>query len=241
MCAGYTYFNGQISQISVMGDDLTTDEIDGYQIGQDFEFIIWDGDQNISVQGIFTESSIGFYETNGLSFLESIISTQDNSYEQQIDLPLGWSFFSTYILEDNMEVAHILEPIVSNITIVKNNDGDAYLPDFDFNGIGDFLIGQGYQVKTNDQCNIILQGNLTFSNSYPTFLREGWNLIGYLKLESSPAETILADLVEQENLIIAKDDNGYAYLPQWNFNGIGNFNPGKGYQLKVYFETHFSY
>ena len=140
-----------------------------------------------------------------------------------------------------MEVAHILEPIVSNITIVKNNDGDAYLPDFDFNGIGDFLIGQGYQVKTNDQCNIILQGNLTFSNSYPTFLKEGWNLIGYLKLESSPAETILADLVEQENLIIAKDDNGYAYLPQWNFNGIGNFKPGKGYQLKVYFETYLSY
>ena len=41
------------------------------------------------------------------------------TYEQLIDLPVGWSFFSTYILEDNMDVAHVLEPIVSDIIIVK--------------------------------------------------------------------------------------------------------------------------
>jgi len=241
LCAGYTYFNGEVSQISVMGDDPTTDEIDGYQPGQDFVFIAWDGEQNINLDGIFLDSSIGFYETNGLSFIDSMISSQDYSYEQSIDLPLGWSLFSTYILEDNMDVAHILEPIVSNIIIVKNNLGSAYLPDFNFNGVGDFLIGQGYQIKTNNQSNLLMQGNFTSSDIYPTILSEGWNIIGYLKFEPVSAEIILTDLVEQENLIIAKDENGAAYLPEWNFNGIGNFNPGKGYQLKVYFETYLSY
>ena len=35
------------------------------------------------------------------------------------------------------------------------------------------------------------------------------------------------------NLIIAKDYNGAAYLPEWNFNGIGDMVPGQGYQLKT--------
>ena len=35
------------------------------------------------------------------------------------------------------------------------------------------------------------------------------------------------------NLIIAKDYLGQAYLPEWNFNGIGDMNPGEGYQLKT--------
>ena len=241
LCAGYTFFNGEISQIAVMGDDLTTNEIDGYQAGQEFVFIAWDGEQNINLQGIFMESSIGFYETNGLSFIDSMILSQNYFYEQSIDLPGGWSMFSTYILEDNMDIAHILDPIISNVIIVKNNLGSAYLPDWNFNGIGDLLIGQGYQIKTNNQISILMYGNFTSSDTYPTTLSEGWNLIGYLKFEPVSAEIILTDLVEQENLIIAKDENGAAYLPQWNFNGIGNFNPGKGYQLKVYFETQLSY
>ena len=41
---------------------LTTDEIDGYQSGQDFVFMIWDGAQNINAQGIFIESNIDYYE-----------------------------------------------------------------------------------------------------------------------------------------------------------------------------------
>ena len=97
-----------------------------------------------------------------------------------------------------MDVSHILEPIVSNVIIVKNNDGEAYIADWAFNGIGEFLIGQGYQVKTSSQSNFHMQGDFTSSELYPTLLKEGWNIIGYLKLEAVSAEIILTDLVEQE-------------------------------------------
>ena len=241
LCAGYTYFNGEVSQISVMGDDPTTYEIDGYQSGQYFVIKIFDGDQSFYAQADFIESNLDFYETNGMSFINSLTSIQNISYEQLIDLPVGWSFFSTYILEDNMDVAHVLEPIVSDIIIVKNNNGAAYLPSWAFNGIGDFLIGNGYQIKTSNQCSLVMQGDYTSSDQYPTLLTEGWNMIGYLKNEPISAEIILNNIVAEENLIIAKDENGAAYLPQWNFNGIGDFKPGKGYQVKVYFETYLSY
>ena len=43
----------------------------------------------------------------------------------------------------------------------------------------------------------------------------------------------MADVVANDNLIIAKDFNGNAYLPEYNFNGIGDMFPTEGYQLKV--------
>ena len=41
------------------------------------------------------------------------------------------------------------------------------------------------------------------------------------------------DLDPDGNLIIAKDYTGQAYLPDFNYNGIGNFIPGQAYQLKI--------
>ena len=35
------------------------------------------------------------------------------------------------------------------------------------------------------------------------------------------------------NLVIAKDYLGLAYLPDWNFNAIGNMQATQGYQIKV--------
>ena len=38
----------------------------------------------------------------------------------------------------------------------------------------------------------------------------------------------------EDNLIIMKNNLGSAYLPDWNFNGIGDLERGFGYQLKIY-------
>ena len=35
------------------------------------------------------------------------------------------------------------------------------------------------------------------------------------------------------NIIIVKDYIGNAYLPDWDFNGIGNLDRGFGYQIKI--------
>ena len=58
-------------------------------------------------------------------------------------------------------------------------------------------------------------------------------MIGYLRTERAAADAVLANINETGNLIIAKDYNGYAYLPEWGFNGIGYMVAGEGYQLKV--------
>ena len=62
-------------------------------------------------------------------------------------------------------------------------------------------------------------------------LTEGWNMIGYGCPESidvSEGLALYTDLV-----LICKDNNGSVYLPEFGFNGIVDFTPGYGYQLKI--------
>ena len=59
----------------------------------------------------------------------------------------------------------------------------------------------------------------------------GWNLVGFSCNENIDAEIALNPYLNR--LIIAKDYLGAAYLPEWNFNGIGTLERGFGYQIKI--------
>ena len=65
------------------------------------------------------------------------------------------------------------------------------------------------------------------------YLENGWNTISYLRLNPAPANLVFQDLVEEGNIVIVKDGLGAAFLPDWDFNAIGNLESGQGYQLKT--------
>ena len=67
----------------------------------------------------------------------------------------------------------------------------------------------------------------------PIALGSGWNMIGYLHTVPADAAAVFADINATNNLVIAKDYAGNAYLPQFSYNGIGDMHPGQGYQLKT--------
>ena len=61
----------------------------------------------------------------------------------------GWNTVG-YTLRNTQNVVETLEPIVDDIMIIKNNDGQFYWPEMGpFNQIGDFIPGQGYLIKMN--------------------------------------------------------------------------------------------
>ena len=66
-------------------------------------------------------------------------------------------------------------------------------------------------------------------------------MLGYTRTLSEDAEAALAPLLESNNLIIAKDYLGNAYLPEWDFNGVGYLKPGQGYQVKLFQGGPFNY
>ncbi|GIR11543.1 MAG: hypothetical protein CM15mP23_01180 [Cryomorphaceae bacterium] len=58
-------------------------------------------------------------------------------------------------------------------------------------------------------------------------------MMGYIRNQSAPADLVLSNLIECNILVMAKDEYGNVLIPSWNYNGIGNMVPGKGYQIKV--------
>ena len=161
------------------------------------------------------------------------VSSPELITHQVIDLPASWSLFSTYMLADDMDIASVLSSLDTEIFLVKDYEGMAYLPDWDFNVIGDMLVGQGYQIKILNATNLTVVGDYMLPEENPISLSEGWNLVAYLRLDSASVDAVFESVSNNGNLVVVKDNEGLAYIPDWNFNGIGNLFPGKAYQVKT--------
>jgi len=248
-CAGYTTIAEGIAQISVMGDDTTTEGIDGLIAGQQFTYRIWDASSCEEYGAVLTYlNGPETYTSNGISFVNSVTGTAFGSNAQTIELPEGWFIFSSHMIPENVDIASVLSPILENIIIAKDYLGLAYLPEWNFNGIGDMKVGEGYQIKMNVAADLTIVGVQILPEESTIEFIAGWSILGYLRAEAAPVNLVLASLVADGNLIIVKNSNGLAYLPQWDFNGIGTMNPGEGYQIKTntsgifeYLANHLSY
>ena len=84
------------------------------------------------------------------SYLTLIASLEDSianySSPISIDILAGWNLIG-YTLDETQDAVATFAEIVDYIEIVKNNAADVYWPEFSFNGIGDLIPGQGYQIK----------------------------------------------------------------------------------------------
>ena len=145
------------------------------------------------------------------------------------------------MLADDMDIASVLNNLDTEIILVKNFEGMAFLPSWNFNGIGNMIVGQGYQIKIQDATDLTVVGDYMFPEENPIYLIEGWNLVAYLRLENASVEAVFETLNSNGNLIVVKDGQGLAYLPDWNFNGIGDLSPGKAYQIKTNDEDFLHY
>mgnify|MGYP006139540693 CR=1 FL=1 len=230
-CAGSTSIVNETTFIAVMGDDSTTDQIDGLQEGQDFVWMVWDvlSCEQYELNPSYSEGPTTF-TVNGLTFLDAL----EHYTCQQVVLPGGWYTYSSYIQADDMDAELVMSSIVDNLVILKDNVGNAYLTEWAFNGIGELDFHFGYQLKTNTSDTLEICGLQMYPEDHPIILQSGWNLISYLRESPSAVDVVLEDLNSNDNLLIVKDYNGNPYLPEWDFNGIGDMSPGQGYQLKVY-------
>jgi hypothetical protein len=74
------------------------------------------------------------------------IQVDSLSYPIMIDLLTGWNMIG-YTQKEPQDVVATLQEINDIVIIVKNNQSEVYWPEFGFNGIGEFIPGQGYQIK----------------------------------------------------------------------------------------------
>ena len=154
-----------------------------------------------------------------------------NSYialqTQTIQLPMGWFLLGLNIEPLQNELSSILETILNDVEIVKDYLGNVYLPAYNFNNIGSIEVEQGYQIKLSNENTLTIMGH-----SSPTFslIPEGWFIFTPHTSNLQNIEVLLEDYTNE--IIIIKDYLGNAYLPDWEFNGIGNIENGNAYQIK---------
>ena len=79
-----------------------------------------------------------------------------------------------------------------------------------------------------------------FYDEYPITLEingEGHyynNYIAYLPNEPRDAEVVFSEIEDINNLHIVKDGYGNFYIPEWEWDGIGDMEVGQGYEVIMY-------
>ena len=101
------------------------------------------------VHGLWNEVDDGAIEFN--ESVESLSSLQQalDTWNTTIDLSAGWNMFG-YGCPSSIDITEGLSNHTESISITKDNNGNVYMQEFSFNGIGDLTPGFGYQIKLTE-------------------------------------------------------------------------------------------
>jgi hypothetical protein len=121
-----------------------------------------------------------------------------------------------------------MSPVADHLVIMKNNDGQTYIPDYGINNIGSIDYKQGYQAYMDQAATLTVEGAYVDPTT-PISLAVGWSMIAYLPGSAMDAATALTSIATQ--LVLAKDNAGQTYIPDYGINNIGQMQPGQGYQV----------
>ena len=86
-------------------------------------------------------------------FVPLALFGQNTSYIEQnipLFLPEGWGFIG-FTCHEPQDVIAAFAPIQNNLVIVKDYIGNAYLPEWGFDGIGNLYYSWGYQIKLTEE------------------------------------------------------------------------------------------
>ena len=234
-CGGYTVWTGQTASLTAWGDDIVTIGKDGFYSGESFNFVIWQASTATSFMAMADYMpqplmpNQGDYFVNGLSGIVSLNATSTDY--QYINLPQGWSYFSTYIDLFEPGIDSLFSNIVSDVYIAKDGNGLTYWPQWGLNTIGSMQIGKGYQVKMVSAQTLVAEGVAVQPQLTPVTIPAGWSMLGYLRQAPASILTMLSPIVN--NVVIVKDSNGLTYWPQYGLNTLGNMDPGEGFPIKM--------
>jgi len=177
------------------------------------------------------DTLLGWGIPDGFAALEAI-----GFEDTQLRIPLraGWSTVSSNLLLINFDIADVVADLLDaeNLIMMKDGRGRFYSPQNNFNNIPFWNYLEGYQLLVQDEDELVTQGTST-SYIQPIDLVEGWQIVSYLPTFQIDAVLAFQSLTENDNLLLAKDDRGRFYFPQFNFSNMLPCREGTGYHIKI--------
>ncbi len=161
-----------------------------------------------------------------------VLGDPNQPVQRELDLSAGWNMISLNVVPENLDILDLMAPLVNEGVLLILKDGRArfYAPEHDFNNIPGWATAEGYQINLSNDFLWQVEG-LIIDPETPIALSDGWNLTAYYPNEPIDAVVALENLGDQ--LVIAKNELGQFYLPEFGFSNMGDMLPGKGYQLRV--------
>ncbi len=220
-------------------DDPTTTEKDGFTAGQPISYRLWDKDQSLEISSVQPSYSTG--DGNFASQGTAVLSLAGSlSISQNLNLEQGWNIVSFYAIPGNVDMLNIFQELTGNGSLIKIQDETGNAVE-NVTGIGwvnnidNLAVTEGYYVKVTAAQTLNIEGSaITLPLDIP--LSTGWNIMGYPVSAPQSALNIVQPLIDEGKLLKVQDETGKAIeeLPSigWQ-NGIGDFEPGKGYYIKV--------
>ena len=124
------------------------------------------------VMGCTDQSALNF---NPLATIDDSSCVFQNGGTQSITLNQGWNLASSYVETTNPDMALIVNPIIDQLVIVKDYTGMAFLPEWSYNGIGEWKNEEGYQIKVTENVVLNITGTFVEPELTPITLIEGWS------------------------------------------------------------------
>ena len=232
-CGGFGIWNG-ISNTAIIaqGDDDMTPEKDGFDYGEEFTWKVyrWNGDQKectatpeFQCGGLLTCNN-KWYIT-ALSIIEEL-----NIYDgQYIEIPEGWSGFSSFIVPQSPLVTHTMSPIIDDL-IVMLSLTKIYYPGLGINTIGLWDTHYGFKIKVGSDVVLPIVG--CPEEDTQINLQTTWNIVPVL----SSCNVQIAEFLEPviDNIIVVKEIAGNKiFWPELNIATLQTLLPGKAYMAAV--------
>lgn len=166
------------------------------------------------------------------------VSTQHNA------LPSGWSWWSTYIEQDDMEGLTMLEGSLGGAGLRIQSKGSGYVDYFEYNGTG-YWYGtlnavsneQMYMIHTSAACSATMTGGVSTFAGHPITITPGWNWIGFPSTSSIGLGDALGGFTPEANDQVKSKSGGYStYVVYGNsalwYGTLNTLEPGQGYMYK---------
>jgi len=171
---------------------------------------------------------------------------QPEQVTQQIELRAGWNLFSAnvtpsddYVEDGVISIRRILDPIIDDVIIVRNEAGRFIVPNRGYWGFTEWIPSQAYMIRVRQAVTIEVTGEpIAFDT--PLQLHAGWNFTAYYPDYDLPLRHAFVNLIETGHARIIKDGYGHYISPRIRTYPYTS-EPGYGYQINVDEACEFRY
>jgi len=212
---------------------VKSQSIDAYVLGSSGDYFANNKSLSFTTGESFVFTNIQTNYSVFQGFQNVVIALNEDLFIHNIELPQGWSYWSTYLSPKHSAISDMFSDISDNLVILKDQHGDVYWPYFGIDGIQNHSYGYGYQVKMQESESLEVRGYKVENPSIQMF--ENWNIIGYLYDTPLAVEEVMSPIAGE--VIIIKDELANVYWPFLGINTIGNMVPGEAYAVKLYADT----